>query len=241
MTEREQSAEKLFGAALDLPPESRAAFLDQACRDTPELRRLVEELLLDNDRLGSFLGKPAFGQPNEAPSSGFDSLEQTTLPESSERFRPGEIIAGRFLVVRFIARGGMGEVYEVRDQFLQDDRVALKLIRPQIAADTSNLRRFEREVILARKVVHPNLCPIYEIFRCQDPAPPFLFLTMKLLQGPTLEAWLRIARSHPVNQEAIEIARQQRRRAYLAWPGPGSLFQSSFGPAYGDCHRNTYQ
>jgi eukaryotic-like serine/threonine-protein kinase len=208
MAEQEQSAEKLFGAALDLPPESRAAFLDQACRDTPEIRRLVEELLLNNDRLGSFLGKPAFGQPNEAPSSGFDSLEQTTLPENSERFQPGQIIAGRFLVVRFLARGGMGEVYEVRDQFLQGDRVALKLIRPEIAADSSNLRRFEREVILARKVVHPNLCPIYEIFRCQDPAPPFLFLTMKLLQGPTLEAWLGIARSHPVNPEAVEIARQ---------------------------------
>jgi eukaryotic-like serine/threonine-protein kinase len=206
MAEQEQSAEKLFGAALDLPPESRAAFLDQACRDTPGLRRLVDELLLDNDRLGSFLGKPAFGQANEAPSSGFDTLEQTTLPESSKRFQPGEIIAGRFLVVRFIARGGMGEVYEVRDQFLQDDRVALKIIRPEIAADSNNLRRFEREVILARKVVHPNLCPIYEIFRCQDPAPPFLFLTMKLVRGPTLEAWLRTAPRHP--PEAVEIARQ---------------------------------
>ena len=208
MAEQEQSAEKLFGAALDLPPESRSAFLDQACREAPELRRLVEGLLLDNDRLGSFLGKPAFGQPNEASSPGFESLEQTTLPESSERFQPGQIIAARFLVVRFIARGGMGEVYEVRDQFLQNDRVALKIIRPEIAADTSSLRRFEREVILARKVVHPNLCPIYEIFRCQDPGPPFLFLTMKLLQGPTLEAWLRIARSQPANPEAVEIARQ---------------------------------
>jgi serine/threonine protein kinase len=208
MAEQGQSAEKLFAAALDLPREGRPAFLDQACRGAPELRRLVEELLLDNDRLGSFLAKPAFGQPNEAPSTSFDSLEQTTLPESSERFHPGQTIAGRFLVVRFIARGGMGEVYEVRDRFLQDDRVALKLIRPEIAADTSNLRRFEREVILARKVVHPNLCPIYEIFRCQDPPPPFLFLTMKLLQGPTLEAWLKIPRSHPINQEAVDIARQ---------------------------------
>jgi serine/threonine protein kinase len=206
MAEQEQSAAKLFEAALDLPPERRAAFLDQACYEAPQLRRLVEELLLDNDRLGSFLGTPAFGKPNEASSSGFDRLGQTVFPESSERFRPGEIIAGRFLVVRFIARGGMGEVYEVRDQFLQDDRVALKIIRPEIAADSSNLRRFEREVILARKVVHPNLCPVYEIFRCQDPTPPFLFLTMKLVQGPTLEAWLRIAPGHP--PEAIEIARQ---------------------------------
>ena len=46
MTEPGQSAEDLFGEALELPPESRATFLDQACRDAPELRRQVEQLLV---------------------------------------------------------------------------------------------------------------------------------------------------------------------------------------------------
>ena len=82
----------------------------------------------------------------------------------------------------------MGEVYEAKDQFLQDAGVALKIIRPEIAADATTSARFEQEVLLARKVVHPNLCPIYEIFRCDQPAPPFLFLTMRLLQGETLYA-----------------------------------------------------
>jgi hypothetical protein len=69
MADLEQSAEQLFGEVLELQPEQRAAFLDQACRDAPELRSLVEELLLDNQRMGSFLGAPLFvsltadGQP----------------------------------------------------------------------------------------------------------------------------------------------------------------------------------
>ena len=58
MADLEQSAEQLFGEALELQPERRAAFLDQACRGAPELRRLVEELLRDNQLAGSFLAKP---------------------------------------------------------------------------------------------------------------------------------------------------------------------------------------
>ena len=58
MADLEQSAEQLFGEALELQPERRAAFLDQACRGAPELRRLVEELLRDNQLAGSFLAEP---------------------------------------------------------------------------------------------------------------------------------------------------------------------------------------
>ena len=190
MANSEQPAERLFGAALDLPPAQRAGFLDRECGGAPELRRVVEELLEDHERLGSFMAKPVFAAGNEPGTSEANSHRGVASKGDGERFGRGQTIASRFLVVRFIARGGMGEVYEVKDQFLQGDRVALKIIRPEIAADASSLHRFEREVILARKVVHPNLCPIYEIFRCEEPAPAFLFLTMKLLQGQTLEARL---------------------------------------------------
>ena len=176
------SAEELFAEALELTPERRSAFLDEACRDAPDVRRVVEDLLDKHQRAGSFLRDPAFASP--------DKGTQTALNTSwdSSRFQPGQLIAGRFSIVRFIARGGMGEVYEAKDQFLQDTHVALKIIRPEIAADVVTAARFEQEVLLARKVVHPNLCPIYEIFRCDQPPPSFLFLTMRLLQGETLFA-----------------------------------------------------
>ncbi len=58
MDNQEQLAEELFEVALDMPPEKRAAYLDQACHDAPELRRIVEGLLLENDRAGSFMAEP---------------------------------------------------------------------------------------------------------------------------------------------------------------------------------------
>ena len=101
----------------------------------------------------------------------------------------------------------MGEVYEVEDHFLQGVHVALKVILPHIADDAGSSHRFEQEVLLARKVTHPNLCPIYDISRCDEPPPPFLFLTMKLLSGETLASRLqrppRLSRS-----ETISIFRQ---------------------------------
>src|SRR5271156_765388 len=195
MTDPEQSAAELFTEALDLPPERRPAFLDRACRDAPELRRLVEQLLLQDQRARSFLLNPAFTAESKATQA------TATLRDESARFRPAQLIANRFLVVRFIARGGMGEVYEARDQFLQGASIALKIIRPEIDGDSATSSRFEQEVILARKVVHSNLCPIYEIFRCEQPAPPFLFLTMRLLQGETLDACLKTD-NKPGNSEA---------------------------------------
>ena len=193
-----QSVEQVFGDALDLPPEQRSAYLADACRDAPNLRRLVEELLAEDERAGSFMATPLLRPPSAAsrhPVANGALSSQVTLttapPAYLPRFQPSQRIAGRFDVVRFLARGGMGEVYEVEDSLLQGTHVALKTILPEIAADQGGLHRFEQEVLLARKLVHPNLCPIYEIFRCEDPAPSFLFLTMKLLHGETLQARLR--------------------------------------------------
>ena len=198
MTGPGRSADELLGEALGLPPENRSAFLDQVCGHDLELRRLLEQLLLQDARAGSFPAHPAF------TSDPTVTLSQESPPIILGRFQSGQLIAGRFIIVRFIARGGMGEVYEAKDQFLQDAGVALKIIRPEIAADATTSARFEQEVLLARKVVHSNLCPIYEIFRCDQPAPPFLFLTMRLLQGETLYARLERCKKLETG-EAVDI------------------------------------
>jgi serine/threonine protein kinase len=201
MTDPGQSAEELFGEALELPLERRSAFLDQACRNSPEIRRRVEQLLEQDQQAGSFLANPAFTPDgNAAPTA-------ASAAAGPGRFQAGQLIADRFAIVRFIARGGMGEVYEARDKFLQNASVALKIIRPEIAADATASARFQQEVVLARKVVHSNLCPIYEIFRCDHPAPPFLFLSMRLLQGQTLYARLQQS-SKLESGEAVNICNQ---------------------------------
>lgn len=190
----ERAAEQLFAEALEMQPEQRALFLDQACQDSPDVRHIVDQLLRDHERAASFMAQSLF-TANTQPS------------DIRSRFHPGDLIADRFRVVRFIARGGMGEVYEARDQFLQGAGIAVKIIRPEIAEDAANSSRFEQEVILARKVVHPNLCPIYEIFHCQQPAPPFLFLTMRLLEGQTLDAHLRSS-GRIAAAQAVDICSQ---------------------------------
>jgi hypothetical protein len=199
MASQEQTVEQLFVAALDRRPEDRRAFLDRVCAGAPELRQRLEELLVADEQAGSFLDKPVI-----IPTSGESDAARLTLERNGGRanpgvfdfatpgrFEPGQMIASRFAVIRFIARGGMGEVYEVEDRFLQGVHVALKVILPHIAGDAGSAHRFEQEVLLARKVTHPNLCPIYDISHCEEPPPPFLFLTMKMLSGETLASRLQ--------------------------------------------------
>ena len=73
-------------------------------------------------------------------------------------FAPDALLAGRFRIIRFIARGGMGEVYEAQDQVL-GERVALKTIRSDVASDQRSMERFLREVHLSRSVTNPNGMP----------------------------------------------------------------------------------
>src|SRR5208283_3749348 len=59
---------------------------------------------------------------------------QRAKAHQPNRFRPGDIVARRFVIVRFLGSGGMGEVYEAEDRFLQGTHIALKAIQPNSAA-----------------------------------------------------------------------------------------------------------
>jgi serine/threonine protein kinase/tetratricopeptide (TPR) repeat protein len=137
-----------------------------------------------------------------------------TEPEETQRsraaFAAGEVLCGRFEIVRFIARGGTGEVYEAEDMTLRA-RVALKALRPELAADERVVERFRREILFSRQVTHPHVCRVYDVFqhvssaRPQDP--PRTFLTMELLQGQSLAE--RIASAGPMTTaEALPLAMQ---------------------------------
>jgi serine/threonine protein kinase/Tfp pilus assembly protein PilF len=149
------------------------------------------------------MGSPNLGE-GFAPSS---PVGTATL------FAPGSVLAGRFKIVRFIGRGGMGEVYEARDAEL-GEHVALKTLLPHIASDEHALERFRREVLIARKVTHSNVCRINDVFRhsltlgaSQDSA-GVLFLTMELLPGKTLSDFLRQTSSQPQTASAADAKRR---------------------------------
>ncbi len=123
-------------------------------------------------------------------------------PHGEPAFAPGEKIAERYRVVRFLARGGMGEVYEVEDQELRE-RVALKSVRGDVSRDNLAIERFRREIQLARKVTHPNVCRIFDVAFHSGT----IFLTMELLEGETLAQRLR--RAGPMStEEALPVVRQ---------------------------------
>ncbi len=109
----------------------------------------------------------------------------------SRTFAPGQLIADRFSVVRLISRGGMGEVYEVDDLEL-DETVALKVVSLDNTLDSERSRQnIRREVQLARKVTHPNVCRTFDVFRHQDDTLDLVVVTMELLRGETLSSSLR--------------------------------------------------
>ncbi len=125
----------------------------------------------------------------------------------SERttFAAGDLLQERFKILRFIAQGGAGEVYEAHDLELRCP-VALKVVRREVAENERAIERFRREIALARQVTHPNVCRIFDVFRHElPPESPggepvqSLFLTMELLVGESLAA--HIHRHGPMSEE----------------------------------------
>ncbi len=212
MAGQPESVAALFEAALPLKPSERKAFLDQECGQDTALRQTVENLLAEDARAGNFLQHPAFAFLDKTTLDGVPSGETNHPWNGSENplshsLQPGQILIDRFLIVRWIATGGMGEVYEAEDRLLQGVHVALKTILPHVADEPALQKRFELEVLLAREAVHPNLCPIYDIFHSDRQTPNFLFLTMKLLPGETLAA--RLQRPTPISMdEGLVILKQ---------------------------------
>jgi serine/threonine protein kinase len=134
-------------------------------------------------------GDTAAGMPPtlRRPGQSTVGLERGTSNEADlPLLAPGEHLAGRFTILRFVARGGMGAVYEATDVILRS-RVALKVLEGRITAEPSAMERFRREVLLARRVSHPNVCRVYELYEATTAAgTPVSFLTMEFLDGETL-------------------------------------------------------
>ncbi|HEV2380744.1 MAG TPA: protein kinase [Terriglobia bacterium] len=197
--DRWERVKDLFEAALALDPDARNEFVTHNSQDDEPLRLEVLALLAAHGEAGDFM----------EPDSEVLSRPGSATDQPPLTFCPGELIAGRFRVVRFIRRGGMGEVYEAADLEL-NERVALKTIRPGIASDPRTLARFKQEVQLARRVADPNVCRMYDVERHlpeDTRKPDVVFLTMELLEGETLADQLKWQGKMSCD-EALPIIRQ---------------------------------
>lgn len=99
----------------------------------------------------------------------------------------GTTIAGRYRVERLLGSGGMGSVYEAT-QLAIGRRVAIKVLRPDVADDPFIEARFQREARAASSVHHPNVVVVHEFGRGDEGT---LFLAMELLHGDSLLTRLR--------------------------------------------------
>ena len=93
---------------------------------------------------------------------------------------------GRYQVEGLLGGGGMGIVYAARDREL-NRAVALKLLRTTTQATPELRARLQREAQTMAKLSHPNLVPVFELGADGDDH----FLVMELIDGPTLDVWLR--------------------------------------------------
>lgn len=106
----------------------------------------------------------------------------------------GSVLAGRYELIRHIARGGMGDVYEAEDRQLQR-RVAVKVLRAAAAGDRA---RFDAEVVVLAALDHPGLVRVYDAGEQDGDA----FVVLDLIEGPTLAS--RLAEGHP--RSSTEVA-----------------------------------
>ncbi|HEX9508220.1 MAG TPA: serine/threonine-protein kinase, partial [Myxococcales bacterium] len=171
----------LVELALARPSDERENYLQSACSTEPELLDQVRKYVEWDERMDGFLLDPLYSILSE------------------HHFEPGDVLDGRFRIVREVAQGGMGVVYEAWDEKLER-RIAVK------CAKAGFRKRLPPEVRNAREITHPNVCKIFEIHTATTEQGEIDFLAMEFLDGETLAE--RLHRGPLPKEEAITIARQ---------------------------------
>jgi serine/threonine-protein kinase len=163
---------QVFDLALDLPPHERAALVEQLAQSDEQLRLDVLELLAQHDNESDLL---------DGGAKGFLAEEELHVHNSLVGARMGP-----YRVVREIASGGMGTVYEgARDDAEFEKRVAIKLIRPGLDGQ-GIIRRFRRERQILAALDHPNVARLLDGGLFSDGRP---FLVMEYVEGQAIDAF----------------------------------------------------
>jgi serine/threonine protein kinase len=123
------------------------------------------------------------------------------LEEDSGSF-VGKALDGQYQIEDLLGKGGMGAVYRAR-HILLGDRVAIKVLPPEMRSNTEWLRRFQREGQAARRFRHPNAVTVYDLRTSGDGT---IYLVMEYVEGNTLDVELR-KRGRFSPAEAVAVLR----------------------------------
>src|SRR5213080_2154331 len=165
MNDPQKPVGAIFDAAIELPPERRAAYVLAACAGDDALRQRVEALLRAHDSAGTFMDSLAVGPRRETP-----------VIKPSEQL--GDRI-GRYKLLQQIGEGGCGVVYMAEQEEPVRRKVALKVIK--LGMDTKSvIARFEAERQALALMDHPHIAKVLDAGATETGRPYFV---MELVRG----------------------------------------------------------
>jgi tetratricopeptide (TPR) repeat protein/tRNA A-37 threonylcarbamoyl transferase component Bud32 len=194
---RNELIEQLVTTWEELCSQGQTTSVEELCRDHPELVDSVREALTHREEQDGGLA-----ETSDVATSRATDLEATcdVLGTTQELDKLTRL--GPFHIVKLMAEGGMGAVYEAVDDQLGRS-VALKVMRPQVAGHEKARARFLREARAAAALDHDHIVRIYEVG--EDQGIPYL--AMQLLHGQTLNQ--RLHQGSPLaNAEVLRIGRE---------------------------------
>jgi serine/threonine protein kinase/Tfp pilus assembly protein PilF len=113
-----------------------------------------------------------------------------TLKAPLKELTTGSTFAGRYQIIEELGKGGMGRVYKVFDTDIKE-KVAMKLLKPEIASDPETIERFSNELKYARKIRHKNVCGMYDLGKAEGTH----YITMEYVPGEDLKTMIRMTGS----------------------------------------------
>ncbi|HQH26825.1 MAG TPA: protein kinase, partial [Oligoflexia bacterium] len=129
------------------------------------------------------------------------------LDQKIKVFEPGSIIAGRYRVLDVIGSGAVGIVVRVSDSELDREIVALKVLHPHLALESSTLKRFQQEIIISRQLSHPNIVRVFDFD--SNGTQGLYFISMEFIQGPNLREFLSVHKAGRLAfDDAVRIVHQ---------------------------------
>ncbi|MCB9853333.1 MAG: serine/threonine protein kinase [Phycisphaerales bacterium] len=168
---------EIFDDVCELPSEERSSRLADLCEGDSEIRREVEALLAADAGEHRLVDSAESGQSLERIAEAIEFAPDVVAQASQE--------IGAYRIVREIGRGGMGIIYEARQES-PSRRVALKVLRPGLV-DREMLKRFQHEAHVLGQLQHSGIAQIFEAGVADTPLGEQPFLVMELIEGEPLD------------------------------------------------------
>ncbi len=216
---RHARASEIFLAACELDGAVRAALLEEACGGDGALRAEVERLLAHDAAgerafatpvasVGDAVGKAFADAQGALGSAASGSTRATADPEVTQARAAGERLfgavperIGRYEILGKLGEGGMGAVYEARQESPRR-LVAVKVLRSG-ATGQADLKRFAREAELLGRLQHPGIAQIFEAGTTDAEGATRPFIAMERITGVALDDW--VARERPGVERRVEL------------------------------------